>query len=132
MGSKLVFSIAESPAHPDLRSVYEKVCFNEERYPSTRKAIQGLKKNIPDVIVADFIYGYGSNYAGANVCNMDVFMRTMAKYNQDTPLILFAEKSEGKFIEKFADLFHVSAALPYPVDINELESILLTIKQQLT
>ena len=124
MSQKIIYSIAESPAHPDLHALYTSLNYSERHFTSTRKAIQALKKDLPDVLIADFIYGYGNNYAGVNVCNLDVFMYTLAKYQVDIPLILFSEKAEVKFIEKFSELFTIKDFLTYPIDTEKLEGIL--------
>jgi len=76
---KTIFSIIESPSHPALTSLYTDCGLEEQRYTSMRKAISALKKTKPDFVVADFLYGYGNNYAGVNVSNLDVFLYSLQK-----------------------------------------------------
>ncbi len=73
MSSTVVYSIVESPGHPDFSGLYRRLGWQELRLPSMRKAISQLRKQPPDVVVAEFFYGYGNNYAGINISNLDVF-----------------------------------------------------------
>jgi hypothetical protein len=38
-----------------------------------------LKRTRPDWVVAEFLYGFGNNYAGANLCNLDVCLASLRK-----------------------------------------------------
>lgn len=69
MSQKVVFSIIESPLHPNFTELYQKHGFENVQLSSMRKAISQLKKQKPDYVVAEFMYGYGNNYAGVNVSN---------------------------------------------------------------
>ena len=69
MAARTLFSIVESPAHPDFSRLYTRMGIREVRLASMRKAIGALKTDAPDYVVAEFFYGYGNNYAGVNVSN---------------------------------------------------------------
>lgn len=124
MSGLTVYSIIESPLHPDLAAVYSKTGMTEFKFNSMRKAIAHLKKQLPDIIVADFLYGYGNNYAGANVCNLDVFLRSLEPYGKETKLIVFVDKEEQEFVIKLHELFPVSMVLLYPVKPSHMETVL--------
>jgi hypothetical protein len=78
MPERVLFSIVESPMHPDFSRLYSRLGIRELRLGSMRKAIGQLKKDRPDYVVAEFFYGYGNNYAGVNVSNLDVFLYSTA------------------------------------------------------
>ncbi|MDH5424860.1 MAG: hypothetical protein OEY29_07710 [Gammaproteobacteria bacterium] len=124
MSDLTVFSIIESPFHPDLQDVYRRFGMQEIKFNSMRKAIGQLKHQLPDLIVADFIYGYGSNYAGANVCNLDVLLRSLEPFGKDYKLVLFADKEEQEFVQKLHDLFPVDMVLLNPVRAEHMQIIL--------
>ncbi len=124
--SGLIFSIIESPSHPVLSSLYRKKGIEEQRFNTMRKAIGALKKQQPDYVVAEFFYGYGNNYAGANISNLDVFLRSLQKYSPKSKVIVLASPAEMAFVNKLTELFPVHAILPYPVDMNTLETALET------
>lgn len=119
-----VFSIVESPLHPELGAVYKAFGMNELKFNSMRKAIGQLKTQLPDIIVADFIYGYGSNYAGANVCNLDVFLRSLEPYGKESKMIVLVDKEEQEFVVKLHELFPLAMALLYPVKPEQMETVL--------
>lgn len=122
--SKSIFSIIESPSHPSLSSLYTELGFEEQRFTSMRKAISALKKITPDYVVADFLYGYGNNYAGVNVSNLDVFLYSLQKYAPDAKVIVLSSKEEFQHVEKLARLFTLHDTLVYPVNRQQLQKIL--------
>ena len=89
-----------------------------------RKAIGQLKTNKPDFVVAEFFYGYGNNYAGVNISNLDVFLHSMQKYAPDAKVIVIVDKSEREYVAKLNDLFPLFAVLQHPVQAIELENLL--------
>ena len=119
-----LYSIIESPAHPELSAFYKKLGFREHRFTSMRKAISELKRHPPDVVVADFLYGYGNNYAGVNVSNLDVFLYSMQKYAPHARVVVFADKQERPYVDKLAELFQLEAVLTYPVKEQDMASLL--------
>lgn len=122
----IVYSIIESSAHPDLSALYRRLKYQEIRLTSVRKAIQELKRQTPDVVVADFLYGYGNYYAGVNISNLDVFLYSLQKYAPGCKVIAFYEKSEQAYIPKLHELFAITASFDYPVAEQEIERVLLT------
>jgi len=111
----ILYSILESPLHPQLSSLYQSLELNEVRLVSVRKAIQALKKQPPDVVVADFVYGYGNNYAGVNISNLDVFLYSLAKYAKDCRVIVCYEKADRQYVQKLEVLFPSINTLAYPI-----------------
>ena len=122
--SKTVFSIIESPVHPDFSSLYIRLKFENIRLNSMRKAISQLKKQAPDFVVAEFFYGYGNNYAGVNVSNLDVFLHSMQRYAPEARMIVLVEKAERQYVEKLSALFALHGVLQYPVQEQQLEALL--------
>lgn len=111
----ILYSILESPLHPLLASLYQSLDLNEIRLVSVRKAIQALKKQPPDFVVADFVYGYGNNYAGVNISNLDVFLYSLAKYAKDCRVIVCYEKADKQYVQKLEALFPSINTLAYPI-----------------
>ena len=120
MSQKVLFSIIESPLHPNLVDLYYSLNIENVQFNSMRKAISHLKKQQPDFVVADFLYGYGNNYAGVNVSNLDVFLHSLQKYAPEAKVIVMAEKEERKHIAKLENLFTLYAVLQYPVLEKEM------------
>lgn len=124
MSKKVVFSIIESPLHPNFTSLYQKLDFENVQLSSMRKAISQLKKQKPDYVVAEFMYGYGNNYAGVNVSNLDVFLHSLQKYAPEAKVIAMVEKHEVKHVQKLLNLFTLHGVLQHPVSEQALNSVI--------
>lgn len=110
--------------HPDFSDVYKHAGIQEVRLTSIRKAINALKKQTPDYIVAEFFYGYGNNYAGVNISNLDVFLYSLQRYAPHARIIVMVDKSELQYVAKLQELFSLHAVLQYPVSGTEIEKVL--------
>lgn len=124
MSASSLFSIVESPMHPDFSALYKRLGIEESRFGSMRKAISALRTQIPDLVVAEFMYGYGNNYAGVNVSNLDVFLYSLQKYSGNTGIIVLVDKSEYQYVGKLAVLFPLHAVLQYPVREQDIQPFL--------
>ena len=123
-----LFSVVLSPGHPDFSDLYKKLNIREHRFTSERKAIQALRRYTPDIVVADFIYGYGNNYAGVNVSNLDVLLYSLQKSAPDARCILFCEKNEIQYTQKLPRVITIAAQYVYPIDAQALQNDLQEIR----
>ncbi len=123
MSARTLFSIVESPAHPDFSRLYKRLDIREVRLASMRKAISALKNDTPDYVVAEFFYGYGNNYAGVNVSNLDVFLYSLQKYAPDVRVVVLVDRRERQFVEKLSALFPLHAVLTQPVREQDVEPL---------
>lgn len=124
MPRPIVYSIIESPAHPDFSLSFKTRDLDELRFTSMRKAIAALKKQPPSFVVAEFFYGYGNNYAGVNVSNLDVFLHSLRKYAPDARVIVLVSKEELEYLPKLRALFPINAVLQHPVTQSDLQDAL--------
>lgn len=124
MVKPVLYSIVESPGHPDFSLLYRKLGMEEVQLPSMRKAISRLKKQPPDIVVAEFFYGYGNNYAGINISNLDVFLRSLLKYAADARVVVLVEKAERQYVDKLAELFRLEAIMTLPVSEVRMQAVL--------
>ena len=126
MSQAELLSIIESPAHPDFSALYRRLGYREQRVNSQRKAMAVVKKNPPAVIVAEFIYGWGNNYAGINKSNLDILLIHLARYAPETRVIVLVPKDEQRFVDE--SLGHLplqpAAVLVLPVDEEQMEAAL--------
>ncbi len=121
-----LLSIIESPAHPDFSALYRRLGYSEQRVNSQRKAMALVKKRPPQVIVAEFIYGWGNNYAGINKSNLDILLIHLARYAPRTRVIVLVTKDEWRFVDE--SLGHLplqpQAVLQLPVSETAMEQAL--------
>ena len=127
MALPVLFSIIESPKHPKLSGLFSRLGFEEVQLTSTRKAVSALKKQVPDVVVADFVYGYSNNYSGVHISNLDVFLMSMQKFAPQTLVIVLADPGELQYAQKMQDIFPVKAILPFTVAAQEVEALLTAV-----
>jgi len=119
-----LFSIIESPSHPRLEALYRRLGIVQIKLPSQRKALQVLQRSAPDWVVAEFFYGFGNNYAGANVCNLDVFLASLRTQAPAARVIVLVSKEQAQYVPLLAERFALHAVLNLPVIEAEVETIL--------
>ncbi len=129
MSTKTLFSIIESSGHPNFTELYNSLGIEEIKINSMRKALAEikqatLKKQQPDFIVAEFFYGYGNNYAGVNISNLDVLLYSLQKYSADTKVIVLVDKSELKYASKLNKIIKLHDILNFPVSIKQMQDSL--------
>lgn len=125
MSKPILFSIVESPGHPNLSDLYRQLGIEEIRLASQRKAVQALKRQTPDYVVAEFFYGFGNNYAGANLSNLDVFLASLQKYAPGARVIVLVDKAQHQYVERLAERFPLHAVLVQPVSAAALAPMLV-------
>ncbi|MCO6412770.1 MAG: hypothetical protein J5I92_08505 [Thiogranum sp.] len=124
MSRRSLFSVIESSGHPNFSGLYRRLQIDETKLTSTRKTISQLKQQQPDFLVAEFFYGYGNNYAGVNISNLDVLLSTLQKYSRHTRVIVLVDKSERQYVDKLNDLFPLHAVLTLPVPEAQMQALL--------
>lgn len=110
-----VLSIAETPLHPNATPLFKQLGWTEDRVNSQRKGISAIKKRAPDLVVCEFFYGYGNNYAGVNVSNLDVMLYSLQRYAPEAKVIVLVDKTEQEYIAKLETLFTLDSVLIAPV-----------------
>ncbi len=124
MPTATLFSIIESPGHPDFSGLYQRLGLNELKFSSMRHTLQALKAQQPDFIVAEFFYGYGNNYAGVNISNLDVLLYSLQKYAPAVRVIVMVEKDQRQYVDKLNEILPLHAVVQHPVQVSELEQLL--------
>ena len=122
---KTLFSIIESSGHPNASELYDSLGIKETKITSMRKAIATLKKQQPDYIVAEFFYGYGNNYAGVNISNLDVLLYSLQKYSEHTRVIVLVDKSEFQYVDKLNKIIKLHDVLKFPINKEKLRQSLI-------
>jgi len=121
---KTLFSLIESPFHTDFSALYQKLDIEAARFDSARNLHRALQKQPPDFFVGEFIYGYGNNYAGANVSNLDVTLKSLQFFAPHAKMIVFMHPREEPHIGKLLELFPIHAVLTYPVTEQAMQAAL--------
>ena len=117
-----LFSLIESPMHPNFTALYQQLGITEQRFTAARKLHKALQTQQPDFLVGEFIYGFGNNYAGANVCNLDVTLRALQRFSPRTKVLVFVHPSEVQYVDKLLELFPIHILLKYPVSDQTMQN----------
>lgn len=123
---KTLFSLIESPFPPDFPGLYHELGIVAERFDSARNLHRALQKRAPDFFVGEFVYGWGNDYAGATVSNLDVTLRTLQAVAPQAKIIVVMQPSEETHIGKLLQLFSTHAVLKYPVTKEAMRAVLQT------
>lgn len=121
---KTLYSLIESPFHPDFGTLYQRLGLTAERFNTARNLHRAVQKQPPDFFVGEFIYGWGNNYAGANISNLDVTLRTLQCQAPQAKVIVFMHPREKEHIGKLLELFSIHAVLTYPVTEQAMQAAL--------
>jgi hypothetical protein len=124
MSERILLSIIESPIHPDFSVLYERLGFSHVVVNSMRKALSKIKTISPEYVVAEFFYGYGNNYAGVNISNLDVFLYSLEKYAPESRVIALVHKHERQHAERLNEIIPFHAIAQYPVTAKDIEGII--------
>lgn len=125
MSAGLVFSVIEAPTHPKLSALYTRLGLEEEQFSSMRKLLARLKKVQPDYVMAEFFYGYGNNYAGVNISNLDVMLMSLKKFAPAAKVVVFVNKAERPYVDKLNEILPLHAVLTLPVDAATVADLLV-------
>lgn len=123
-GEKTLLAIVELGGYPDFSRNYENHGFAVRKANSMRKALALLKKQAPDVVVAEFIYGptYGSQLS-----NFESLLATLQRHAPQAKLIAFLHKEDMPHLQRLTARFPIHARLFYPIDAQKLEQCLVDI-----
>lgn len=123
---KTLYALAASPFSPHFPDLYRELDIVGERFDSARNLHRALQKQAPDFFVGEFIYGWGNDYAGATVSNLDVSLRTLQATAPQAKIIVVMQPSQAPHIGKLQELFPVHAVLKYPVSEEQMRAVLQT------
>ena len=121
---KILYALVDSPFASHFPDLYQALGIVVERFDSARNLHRALQKKSPDFFVGEFIYGWGNDYAGATVSNLDVTLRTLQAVAPQAKVIVVMRPSEEAHIGKLLALFSVHAVLKYPITEEQMRAAL--------
>ncbi len=121
---KTLFTLVESPYSPHFPELYQALGIDAERFDSARNLHRALQKQAPDFFVGEFIYGWGNDYAGNTVSNLDVTLRTLQSKAPKAKVIVVMQPREAAHIGRLLEHFSVHAVLKYPVSEDDMRAAL--------
>ncbi len=125
--TKMLLAIFELGGYPDFSTLYQQMGYQVLKVNTMRNALAILKKERPEVIVAEFIF---SPKHSVIISNVDSLLALLASKYPDTKLILFVDQAENHHLEtlrqRYANQVKVDS-LFYPIKQDQLRNILVTV-----
>jgi len=121
-GTKKLLAIVELGGYPDFSALYKRQGYQVTLLHNTRKAMAFLKKELPDVIVAEF--NYQSNFRD-RTSTLESVLATVERLQQShsspVKVIVFYDREYETALQKLQNAFDNFEVIPYPVTEAELE-----------
>ena len=117
---KQLLVIVELGGYPNLLPVYQQLGYQVHMVTSQRKARSWLKKNTPDVIVAE--YNYQTDFRDRS-SNLETLMAIMQKHPEIKLLVFYLPQHAERF-EEFYSRHPVWAAVEFPITPEKVQSVL--------
>lgn len=118
--NRSLLSIIELGGYPDFKDVYSQFNLDVETTDSMRKAVKILKKNTPDLIVAEF--NYQSDFRD-RTSNLETLLAVLQK-KPEVNLIVFYEKEFAHQFKRVTDRFDLPYTLAFPIDESALSEVI--------
>jgi hypothetical protein len=113
-----LLSIVELGGYPDFTSIYKQAGYDVIQVASVRKAQSTMKKNPPDVVVAEF--NFQSDFRD-RTSNLESLMATLqGKYPDCKVIVMYEQEFEQPF-RRLNDQYPVDVALCFPVQKEDMK-----------
>ena len=118
--TRLLLSIIELGGYPNFRQLYESLGYAVVTETRMRKAIVFLKRHTPDVIVAEF--NFQSDFRD-RTSSLESLLAVVQRLPETRVIVFYEEEFAPQFAKLRARL-PVHHALAFPVDEDQLRSVL--------
>ncbi len=116
--NKLLLSIIEMGGYPDFTPLYEKLGYQVVVESKMRKVLKLLKKQTPDVIVAEF--NFQSDFRD-RTSTLESLMSVVERM-PDTRTVIFYDKEYLPQLNRLQKHYSFTETLAFPVDQGMLEA----------
>ncbi|MCP5312881.1 MAG: hypothetical protein H6955_04960 [Chromatiaceae bacterium] len=115
-----LLAIIELGGYPNLLPLYQRLGFDAEVVNSQRKARNLLKRSVPDVIVAEYIFQ--SDFRD-RTSNLETLMAVLQRH-PSVKVVVFHLPEQADKLAALEARFRLFAKLPLPVSSEAVESVL--------
>ncbi len=117
-----LLQVIELGGYPNFTALYGSLGFDVATEHSVRNAIRALKKQVPQVIVAEF--NFQSDFRD-RTSNLESLLASVQRH-EHVRVIVFYEADFNHQLDKLRAQYPLYATLPYPID----EAVFKTVLQQ--
>ncbi|MBK5968131.1 hypothetical protein CCR91_04955 [Thiorhodovibrio winogradskyi] len=121
-----LLAIIELGGYPNFIALYRRLGFDAEIVNSQRKAQAALKRQLPNVIIAE--YNFQSDFRDRS-SNLETLMARLQRHPQVKVICIYQAEHQPK-LEQLMQRFPIFAALPLPVTEAQLEQSLQNVLAQ--
>ncbi len=118
--SRKLLAIVELGGYPNLMPLYERLGFEVAWVTSQRKARAWLKRELPEVVVAE--YNYQTDFRDRS-SNLETLGAVLQRHPQ-VKLVVFYPPEHEAALARFRERFAVAAAIPFPITEAKVEATL--------
>ena len=115
-----LLSIIELGGYPNLLSLYQRLGFDVEVVHSQRKARGLLKRSVPDVIVAEYIFQ--SDFRD-RTSNLETLMAVLQRH-PEVKVIVFYLPEQAEKLATLEARFPLFAKVDFPITPERVETVL--------
>ncbi len=115
-----LLAIMELGGYPNLVPLYQRLGFSVEVVGSQRKARILLKKRVPDVVVAEYIFQ--SDFRD-RTSNLESLMASLQRHPQ-VKVIVFYLPEQAEKLAILEARFKVFAKIAFPITVDRVETVL--------
>jgi DNA-binding NarL/FixJ family response regulator len=120
-GQRILLSIVELGGYPDFKRLYESLGYKVLQANTVRKALGLLKKNQPDVIVAEFNFQSDFRDRTSSLESLLAVVQR-AQYGR---VIIFYDKDQEHQLARLTGAYPlISKTLPFPIDSDALQTVI--------
>ena len=119
-GERRLLAIVELGGYPNLMPLYQRLGFQAEWVTSQRKARSWLKRQQPEVIVAE--YNYQTDFRDRS-SNLETLGAILQRHPQ-VKLLVFYPKEHEAYFHRFQERFPVWRSIAFPVTEEKVEKVL--------
>lgn len=116
-----LLAIIELGGYPNLLPLYQKLGFSVEVVNSQRKARSLLNKDVPDIVVAEYIFQ--SDFRD-RTSNLETLMAVLQRHPQ-VKVIVFYLPEQAEKLAILEARFPLFAKIAFPITVEKVESVLL-------
>lgn len=116
-----LLAITELGGYPDFSGLYKQHGYEVVTTDSVRKAVKLIRRHQPAVIVSEF--NFQSDFRD-RTSSLETVL-SCAQGVADAKMIVFYEQETRQQYARFLERFEVYASLPFPIDEQELQRVLV-------